>query len=56
MFKGLELYSNKREDLKDWLKLIEKFRSGDHKREEGLKEMLVIKKGMNRGRRKKKIS
>lgn len=50
MFKGLELYSIKGEDLKDWINLIEKVKSGDHKREDGFKEMLRIKNGMNKGR------
>lgn len=56
MFKELELYSNKQEDLKDWIKLVSKFKSGDHKSEEGLREMLNIKNGMNRGRHKKNNS
>lgn len=50
MFEGLELYSIKGEDLKDWINLIEKVKSGDHNRKEGLKEMIRIKNGMNKGR------
>ena len=56
MFKGLELYSIKGKDLKDWTLLIEKYKSGEHKREEGLKEMIRIKGGMNRGRPERKDS
>lgn len=56
MFKGLELYSIKGKDLEDWKLLIGKYKSGEHKGEEGLKEMLKIKGGMNKGRPERKNS
>ena len=46
----------KGKDLKDWILLIEKLKSGEHKRDEGLKEMLRIKGGMNMGRPERKNS
>ena len=56
MFKGFELYSIKGKYLKDWKLKIEKYKSGEHKRGEGLKEMLRIKGGMNKGRPERKNS
>jgi LAGLIDADG endonuclease len=50
------LQGSKRLDYKDFLKVFDLMENKDHLTQEGIEEILLIKAGINRGRKKSKIS